>query len=166
MPRPCELSNLRPSFLDRHLKPDAPPPAVHLESAPHYFEESRHLMLIQGASVPIHAAAELANVEVRAIRQWAATGALAIESRGDMEVVRLDKVKALSATPSRRSPSQHGEALRGRMAGETTETLSVARPARKSSRPGASVSQNRALRMTDAAAYLQVSPQRVAQMRQ
>jgi hypothetical protein len=82
-------------------------------------------MLIKGASVPIHAAAELANVEVRAIRQWAATGALAIESRGDMEVVRLDKVKALSATPSRWSPSRRGEALRGRMAGETTETLSV-----------------------------------------
>jgi hypothetical protein len=82
-------------------------------------------MLIQGASVPIHAAAELANVEVRAIRQWAATGALKIASHGDMEVVRLDEVKALSGTPWRRSPSRRGEALRGRMAGETTETLSV-----------------------------------------
>ena len=82
-------------------------------------------MLIKGASVPIHAAAELANVEVRAIRQWAATGALTIECRGDMEVVRLDEVKALSGTPWRRSPSRRGEALRGRMAGETTETLSV-----------------------------------------
>jgi hypothetical protein len=82
-------------------------------------------MLIKGASVPIHAAAELANVEVRAIRQWAATGALAIELQGDMEVVRLDEVKALSGTPRRRSPSRRGEALRGRMAGETTETLSV-----------------------------------------
>jgi hypothetical protein len=82
-------------------------------------------MLIQGASVPIHAAAELANVEVRAIRQWAATGALAIELQGDMEVVRLDEVKALSGTPWRGSPSRRGEALRGRMAGETTETLSV-----------------------------------------
>jgi hypothetical protein len=81
-------------------------------------------MLIQGASVPIHAAAELANVEVRAIRQWAATGALTIEARGDMEVVRLDQVKALSGTPWR-SPSRRGEALRGRMAGETTQTLSV-----------------------------------------
>jgi hypothetical protein len=82
-------------------------------------------MLIQGASVPIHAAADVANVEVRAIRQWAATGALTIESRGDMEVVRLDEVKALSGTPWKRSPSRRGEALRGRMAGETTETLSV-----------------------------------------
>lgn len=81
-------------------------------------------MLIQGASVPIHAAAELVNVEVPAIRQWAATGALTIEFRGDMEVVRLDEVKALSGTPGKRSPSR-GEALRGRMAGETTETLSV-----------------------------------------
>ena len=42
-----------------------------------------------------------------------------------MEVVRLDEVKALSGTPWRRSASQRGEALQGRMAGETTETLSV-----------------------------------------
>ncbi len=56
-------------------------------------------MLIKGASVSIHAAAELTNVEVRKIRQWAATGALTIESRGDMEVVRLHEVKALSVTP-------------------------------------------------------------------
>jgi hypothetical protein len=82
-------------------------------------------MLIKGASVPIHAAAELANIEVRAIRQWAATGALTIESRGDMEVVRLDEVKALSGTPWRRSASRRGEALRERKAGEATETLSV-----------------------------------------
>jgi hypothetical protein len=68
---------------------------------------------------------ELANVEVGAIRQWAASGALTIESRGEMEVVRLDEVKALSGTPRRRSPSRRGEALRGRMAGETTQTLSV-----------------------------------------
>jgi hypothetical protein len=68
---------------------------------------------------------ELANVEVGAIRQWAASGALTIESGGEMEVVRLDEVKALSGTPRRRSPSRRGEALRGRMAGETTQTLSV-----------------------------------------
>ena len=42
-----------------------------------------------------------------------------------MEVVRLDEVKALSGTSWRRSPSRRGEAPRGRMAGETTETLSV-----------------------------------------
>jgi hypothetical protein len=42
-----------------------------------------------------------------------------------MEVVRLDEVKALSGTPWRRSASRRGEALRGRMAGEATETLSV-----------------------------------------
>ena len=52
-------------------------------------------------------------------------GALTIESQGDMEVVRLDQVKALSGTPWRRSPSRRGEALRGRMAGEATDTLSV-----------------------------------------
>ena len=82
-------------------------------------------MLIKGAYVSIHAAAELVNVEVHKIRQWAATGALTIESRGDMEVVRLDEVKALSGTPWRRSASREGEALRGRMAGEATATLSV-----------------------------------------
>jgi len=82
-------------------------------------------MLIKGASVSIHAAAELVNVEVWTIRQWAAAGALTIESRGDMEVVRLDEVQALSGTPWRRSASRRGEALRGRMAGEATETLSV-----------------------------------------
>jgi hypothetical protein len=82
-------------------------------------------MLIKGASVSIHAAAELVNVEVRDIRQWAATGALTIESRGDMEVVRLDEVKALSATPWRRSASRLGETLRERLAVEATETLSV-----------------------------------------
>jgi hypothetical protein len=81
-------------------------------------------MLIQGASVPIHAAAELANVEVRTIRQWAATGALTIASHGDMEVVRLDEVKALSDSPWSRSTSRRAE-LRDRMGGETTETLSV-----------------------------------------
>jgi hypothetical protein len=82
-------------------------------------------MLIKGASVSIQAAAELANVEVRAIRQWAASGALTIETQGDTEVVRLDEVKALSGSSWRRSPSGRGAALRGRMAGETTETLSV-----------------------------------------
>lgn len=82
-------------------------------------------MLIKGGSVSIYAAAELANIEVQKIRQWAATGALTIESQGEMEVVRLDEVRALSGTPWRRSPSRRGEALQGRMAGEMTQTLSV-----------------------------------------
>ena len=42
-----------------------------------------------------------------------------------MEVVRLDEVKALSGTPGETVPKRRGEALRGRMAGEATETLSV-----------------------------------------
>ena len=82
-------------------------------------------MLIEGASVSIHAAAELVNVEVRAIRQWAAAGLLTIGFQGETEIVRLEEVKALSGTPWRRPPSRRGEGLRGRMAGETTETLSV-----------------------------------------
>ena len=81
-------------------------------------------MLIKGASVPIGVAAELANVEVRAIRQWAAAGALGIDWQGDMEVVQLDKVQQLSGS-WRGSPSSRREALRGRLRGVTIDDLSV-----------------------------------------
>nr|MBA2599185.1 hypothetical protein [Actinomycetota bacterium] len=81
-------------------------------------------MLIKGASVPIGVAAELANVEVRAIRQWAAIDALEIEWQGDMEVVQLDKVQQLSGS-SRESPDSRREALRGRLRGVTIDDLSV-----------------------------------------
>lgn len=82
-------------------------------------------MLIKGASVPIRVAAELANVEVRAIRQWAAIGALKIEWQGDMEVVRLDKVQQVSGSSWRGSPDSRREALRGHLQGVTIDTLSV-----------------------------------------
>jgi hypothetical protein len=45
------------------------------------------------------AAGELASVDVEQIRRWAADGAVEIEQRGDLEVVRLDVVEALLASP-------------------------------------------------------------------
>jgi hypothetical protein len=75
-------------------------------------------MLIEGASLPLHLAAELATVEVRTIRQWAATGALDIELLGVIEVVRLDKVQALAGSSGRASPSRRREALRGGLRGD------------------------------------------------
>ena len=50
-------------------------------------------------SVTIESAAELLNVEVRAIRQWSAIGSLQIERRGDVELVHLGQVKALARSP-------------------------------------------------------------------
>jgi hypothetical protein len=88
-------------------------------------EERTPHMITKGASVSIHAAAELVNVDVGDLRRWASTGALKIEWQGDLEVVRLDEVTALSDQSWRRGPNRRGEALRARMAGATTDTLSV-----------------------------------------
>ena len=82
--------------------------------------------MMPSGSVLIEAAAELAHVEVRTIRQWAAIGALEIEWRGDMEVVRLDRVKFLSSAwnmPSR-DPGER-QALRGLLGDATVDTPSV-----------------------------------------
>jgi hypothetical protein len=78
-------------------------------------------------SVLLEAAAELARVDVRTIRQWAAIGAIEIEWRGEMEVVRLDRVKFLSSTsnmPSRGRSSER-EAIRGLLGDATVDTPSV-----------------------------------------
>lgn len=53
-------------------------------------------MMREDGSVTIESAAELLNVEVRAIRQWSAIGSLQIERRGDVELVHLAQVKALA----------------------------------------------------------------------
>lgn len=53
-------------------------------------------MVGEDASVTIESAAELLNVEVRAIRQWSAIGSLRIERRGDVELVHLGQVRALA----------------------------------------------------------------------
>ena len=56
-------------------------------------------MVGEDGTVTIESAAELMNVEVRAIRQWSAIGSLQIERRGDAELVHLGQVKALARSP-------------------------------------------------------------------
>jgi hypothetical protein len=56
-------------------------------------------------SVTIEAAAELTNVPIPTLREWARRGDLAIEKRGDMEVVQLEVVSALA---SRHQASKRG----------------------------------------------------------
>jgi phage terminase Nu1 subunit (DNA packaging protein) len=71
----------------------------------------RRNAIIRHPSVPIAAAAELTDVDVPTVREWARAGFLVIEQRGDMEVVELARVAALA---SRRRTSRNG-ALRDRM---------------------------------------------------
>ena len=68
------------------------------------------------ASVTIAAAAELVNVDMQTIRQWSDSGYVEIEWRGDMEVVRLDRVEAL-AKAHRRPPRPKVSGLQGRLEG-------------------------------------------------
>jgi hypothetical protein len=77
------------------------------------------------ASVTVEAAARLAGVDQASIRRWSETGALRIRQLGDMEVVRLDEVHALKG-PARTEPRTGRAALRKRLRGTTTDTLSVA----------------------------------------
>jgi phage terminase Nu1 subunit (DNA packaging protein) len=78
-------------------------------------------------TVTIEVAAELMNVEVRAIREWAAIGSLEIERRGDEEAVHLGQVKTLARSPL---GSQGGESRRGTLRGllrdAKTDTESIA----------------------------------------
>ncbi|HEX5937864.1 MAG TPA: hypothetical protein VFZ75_09300 [Actinomycetota bacterium] len=67
--------------------------------------------VIRHPSVPIAAAAELTNVDVPTVREWARAGSLVIEQRDDMEVVELERVTALA---SRRLASRNS-ALRDRL---------------------------------------------------
>ena len=76
------------------------------------------------ASVTVDAAAQLAGVDEASIRRWSETGSLKIRRLGDMEVVRLDEVHALKG-PARTEPRTGRAALRKRLRGATTETLSV-----------------------------------------
>jgi hypothetical protein len=54
--------------------------------------DERRDALIRHPSVPIAAAAELTDVDVPTVREWARAGSLVIEQRGDMEVVDLARV--------------------------------------------------------------------------
>jgi len=53
-------------------------------------------MLVKAAAVPLDVAAELVNVDVETIRRWAEQGSVQIDTRGGMEVVRLDRVRWLA----------------------------------------------------------------------
>jgi phage terminase Nu1 subunit (DNA packaging protein) len=61
--------------------------------------------LQRNPSVTIEAAAELTNLDIPTLREWARRGELAIEQRGDMEVVQLEVVTALA---SRHRASKRG----------------------------------------------------------
>ena len=52
-------------------------------------------MVDNDGSVTIETAAELMQVEVRAIRQWSAIGAISIERRDDVELVDLRRLEPL-----------------------------------------------------------------------
>jgi hypothetical protein len=52
----------------------------------------------KNASVTVEAAARSVDVDVETIRHWSHVGSLEIEQRGDMDVVRLDRVRILSDT--------------------------------------------------------------------
>jgi hypothetical protein len=93
--------------------------------APHNYRRVTFAMLVKDASVPIHAAAELLNIEVRAIRQWSAAGVLDLQVHGDVESVRLDAIRALAGTSRRSSASRRGEALRARLRGVPIATLDI-----------------------------------------
>jgi hypothetical protein len=80
--------------------------------------------VVSDASVPIEAAGELTSVDVDQIRRWAAVGVLEIEYRGELEVVRLDTVEALSRSP--RTPPRDGRyMLRRLLDGVRLDTPSV-----------------------------------------
>jgi hypothetical protein len=53
-------------------------------------------MLVKAAAVPLDVAAELVQIDVETIRRWAELGAIEIDTRGGMEVVRLDRVRWLA----------------------------------------------------------------------
>jgi hypothetical protein len=80
--------------------------------------------VVSGASVPIEAAGELAGVDVSQIRGWSADGAIEIQRRGELEVVRLDLVEALSQSP-RTPPRDRRYMLRRLLDGVRLETPSV-----------------------------------------
>ena len=49
------------------------------------------------ASVTVEAAAHFVDVDVATIRHWSEIGSQEIERRGDMDVVRLDLLRALGS---------------------------------------------------------------------
>lgn len=77
--------------------------------------------------VTIDAAADASRVDVRTIRQWAASGAMDIEFQGQKELVRLERVRFLCASwsfPSDKSSADRGS-LRGLLGDSTVSSRSV-----------------------------------------
>jgi hypothetical protein len=58
--------------------------------------EALERSLGKNASVTIEAAARLVDVDVATIRHWSDIGSIEIEQRGEMDVVRLDRVRMLT----------------------------------------------------------------------
>jgi DNA-binding transcriptional MerR regulator len=58
--------------------------------------EALERSLGKNASVTIEAAARLVDVDVATIRHWSDLGSIEIEQRGEMDVVRLDRVRMLT----------------------------------------------------------------------
>jgi predicted site-specific integrase-resolvase len=58
-------------------------------------------MLVKAAAVLLDVAAELVDVDVETIRRWAEQGSIEIDTRGGMEVVRLDRVRWLAGATGR-----------------------------------------------------------------
>ena len=58
--------------------------------------EALERSLGKNASVTVEAAARLVDVDVETIRHWSDIGSIEIEQRGDMDVVRLDRVRVLT----------------------------------------------------------------------
>jgi len=88
--------------------------------------ENKHAGIGERASVTIEAAAELVDVDAATIRHWSTTGQLEIERLEDMEMVRLDRVHWLAASPHHGRPkTARNAALKERLGGSSTETLNV-----------------------------------------
>jgi DNA-binding transcriptional MerR regulator len=58
--------------------------------------ETLERSLGKNASVTIAAAARLVDIDVATIRHWSDIGSIEIEQRGEMDVVRLDRVRMLT----------------------------------------------------------------------
>ena len=58
--------------------------------------EALERSLGKNASVTVEAAARLVDIDVATIRHWSDIGSIEIEQRGEMDVVRLDRVRMLT----------------------------------------------------------------------
>ena len=77
---------------------DEPKPDAFPTAAPYGWTMSEALerSLGKNASVTVEAAARLVDVDVETIRHWSDIGSIEIEQRGEMDVVRLDRVRMLT----------------------------------------------------------------------